>query len=158
MVLALALAASVLPSAWEGRWVGDMHSSSPRVPAKIEMELEVKPLADGKGHTWTIVYRPEGREDRRPYEIRPVDGQAGRYVIDEKNGIVLDASLRGSVLVSTFSVGDTLLATRYELSGTTLRVEMDSYRLSDARETKAGAQSVKSYRLVSQQTATLARR
>lgn len=51
----------------------------------------------------------------RNYELVANDVAAGRYTIDEGNGVQIAASKIGSALYSNFSVGGQTLTTRYEL-------------------------------------------
>lgn len=59
-------------------------------------------------------------------------------MIDEKNGIVLDAALVGGALVSQFRVGNNLLLTRYEprLGGDRLPFEIVVFAADDVRKTE----------------------
>src|SRR3712207_1496261 len=81
-----------LPASWDGVWKGatTLRWASGRAE-EVAMELHVGPAAGGASKTWKVVYVFADRREVRDYEIRPAEGAgAGRLVIDEKNGFLID--------------------------------------------------------------------
>lgn len=119
-----------LPEEWHGLWRGDLP-----IPAggTIPMSLEVEPLESGEGVTWRITYG----EQVRDYEMLPGD-EPGRHIIDEKNGVLLDARVEDDVIYSAFDVGDTMLVARFELVDAGLRYEFLTFSQSRARLNSVG--------------------
>ncbi|MDX2147687.1 MAG: hypothetical protein SFZ23_09215 [Planctomycetota bacterium] len=119
------VASPTLPSEWLGVWRGDVRvtaAGQPRAqnvdaPA-FTMELRIAPIASGSGSdrfTWTIIYEGSAGKQERPYELIASEPKAGRFQIDEKNGIVLDATLLGSSIYSQFLIMGSRIAASYRL-------------------------------------------
>lgn len=141
------------------------------------MELHVGPElpreADAEGQApgprrwkWTIIYDgPQGRQERA-YELVERDAAKGLYAIDEKNSIVLPASLIGGALVSAFEVGGTMLVSsdRFDAAGPgpeddSIVVEIVSFPAGKAESTgqQGDVPEVKGYTPISIQRAVLTR-
>ena len=117
-------AVSAFPGAWFGTWRGPMTTGVPGGELQaLEMELVIAPTDDHARFTWTIVYI-DGERHERPYTLVTVDAGAGKYAIDEHNGIILDAFLVGDGLYSQFAMGATSLTASYRLEGERLVVEL----------------------------------
>ena len=152
LVLALALvptdapAHPGLPADWHGRWTGTLKITSAAGEAKeTPMEMVIEPLAGSKNYRWKIVY---GKGPARDYELVPQE-KAGHFVIDEKNGLLIDAWLVGSTVHSFFQVGDNLIPVRYERAGDVLRFSLTMSTTKDPRTTKltGGEVEVKAFKL-----------
>lgn len=138
----------ILPKSWIGLWEGEVTVESPGGGGgAFSMSLNIQPLASDQNAagrlTWTIIYDgPQGRSER-PYELVPVDLQAGRLMIDEKNGITIDACLIGNSLHSHFTVAGQTIWSRYELQGSdsepSIRFELLSAQSDTV--TKSGGQN-----------------
>lgn len=150
-----------LPAEWEGVWKGTTTVLSPSGHAEeVPMELHVAPAAGGPGvRTWTIVYGPEGARLTRPYEIAPVAGEPGRFVVDEKNGLFVDNQLVGATLYSLFKVSTSYVATRFEHRADRIAVEMVLFDAVEPRQSRltGGQVEVASYRHKSIQSGVLHR-
>ena len=83
-----------LPTAWHGTWRGPCTATflAGRPPVNFTMQLRVEPADQPDRLTWEITYDADAGKQVRPYELVAVDSAAGRYAIDEKNGIVIDDS------------------------------------------------------------------
>ncbi len=115
---------SDFPLTWEGDWAGTLQIHFPGVAARnVPMQLEIHPL-DSISWSWTLIYNPGEKEDRRAYDLLTAQPDKGEWLIDEHNGIVLGARVLGPVFVSRFSVGGQLLLARYELRGEVLHFEI----------------------------------
>jgi hypothetical protein len=68
------------------------------------MTLEIAPLSEPGRWSWTIIYEGESGRQVRPYELVAVNAAEGRFVIDEKNGIVIPVRVLDGTLYSTFEV------------------------------------------------------
>lgn len=109
--------APTFPAAWLGTWSGTATVTLPdgKQPFKTEMTLTIEPLPDGDGVSWAIDYQKE--KGVRAYELLPDESQAGRYQLDEKNGIVIPNALVGDTIYSSFTVGKAQLITRTRRMG-----------------------------------------
>ena len=124
-------AADVFPRSWVGHWKGDLNAETLSGKQSLKMELIIAATDDPKRFTWTIVYDgPQGRQER-PYFLEVVDATAGRYVIDEGNGIRLSAWFsHGDTLTSAFDVGESSLVStdRFDAERGTIESQIISYR------------------------------
>jgi hypothetical protein len=139
LVLALALVPTDAPphpglsADWHGRWTGTLEIASVAGEAKeTPMEMVIEPIKDSKNYRWRIVY---GKGPAREYELIPQE-KAGHFVIDEKNGLLIDAWLVGATVHSQFQVGDSLIPVRYERAGDRLRFSLTVSSTKDPRTTK----------------------
>ncbi len=106
----------VLPRQWLGVWRGEVKSEG--LNGKVDtfqMELEIGEHTDPQRLKWKMTYDGSQGKSVRNYELVASDVAAGKYVIDEGNGINIATSKIGSALYSNFSVGGQTLTTRYEL-------------------------------------------
>jgi hypothetical protein len=71
----------------------------------------------------------------KDYTLRTVDAAAGRYVTDENNGILIDETYTGGMLVSVFQVGDQLLENRWTLQGDSLVQDLIFWKSTAVRTT-----------------------
>ncbi|HEX7316976.1 MAG TPA: hypothetical protein VF297_23945 [Pyrinomonadaceae bacterium] len=127
-----------LPSSWDGVWKGatTLNWASGKVEAAA-MELHVSPVAAGPARNWKVVYVFADRREVREYEIKPAEVPgAGRLVIDEKNGFLIDNYLSGETLYSRFTINGNLVTTRFELRGDRIEVELTMFDVSKPRVTK----------------------
>ena len=127
-----------LPASWDGVWKGATTLSWADGRAEqVLMELEVSPLRGSNSKVWKVIYVFSDRREVRNYEIRPVAGSGrGRFVIDEKNGFLIDNYLAGNILYSQFTINGNLVTTRFELQGQSMLVELTMFDVRSPRLTK----------------------
>jgi hypothetical protein len=149
-----------LPAEWDGIWKGTLAIISPDGKSQeLAMELHVLAVAGSNRKTWKILYGEGARQSTRPYDIGPVAGEAGRFLVDEKNGLFIDNHLVGKTLYSQFMVADSLVTTRFENLGDSIRVELLLFTITEPRRTRltGGDMEVASYRFKTVQTGMLKR-
>lgn len=149
--------AQALPAEWDGVWKGTLTwITADGKKQEFGMELRVGPVAGGNAKTWKIMYtgQPE-----RPYEISPVAGEPGHFVVDEKNGLFIDSYLTDNVLRSLFLVSDNFVSTRFENQADSILVELITFGKNSPRQSKvtSGDFEVSAYRFGSVQRGTLKR-
>jgi hypothetical protein len=126
-VLPAAQPTSPLPPEWLGTWTGKLAiSSAADKQSEVAVALKIEPIKGTRELTWAITYGEGARAMVRDYKLVPDGDKPGRFKIDERNGIALDARLVNGVMYSQFKVGDAMLTARYELRGDTLRFEITS--------------------------------
>lgn len=127
-----------LPASWDGVWKGATTINWASGKAEpVAMELHVSPVAGGRAKGWKVVYVFADRREVRDYEIRPAEGPgAGRLVIDEKNGFLIDNFLSGDTLYSRFTINGNLVTTRFELRAGAIEVELTMFDVSKPRVTR----------------------
>jgi hypothetical protein len=124
-----------LPDLWLGDWKGTLLWSKAKGPdGEIPMELQIRPIKDSRDCTWRIIYGVGDKRQVRDYVLQPVAKKPGYFVIDEKNGVLLDCRLVGQTIYTQFEVAGSLLTTRYERRGDGLHVEITSSTRNPAAE------------------------
>lgn len=117
-----------LLTGWYGSWGGEARLLGPASDGRpFAMELHVQPISDRDAVTWTIVYGEGVGRQVRAYELVASPKQPGRFVMDEKNGILIDCQLIGDVLYSQFQVAETLLHSRFARVNGRIEVEIASF-------------------------------
>lgn len=120
---------TVLPASWLGRWEGDIESQNPAgTSTTFKMSLEIRTADSPEEVTWTILYEGDQGKSERRYLLKAIDPKKGHFVIDEQNGILLDAVLINNCLSTHFSVQQQRLWSTYRLqsgdSGPELHYEL----------------------------------
>ncbi len=152
---------AAFPNGWLGNWKGELHwyRAGKTEPQKVNMELRIQP-GDSSGHyTWGIIYG-SATEDNRPYILKPKDTAAGHWIIDERNGIVLDQFLVGNVFSGAFTVQNNTIVNSYRLENDRLTIEFYSLGAKPFAVTGNGTEEsprVDTYRVGSYQKAVLSK-
>jgi hypothetical protein len=165
-VLALYIGISVqaqqFPQSFIGHWEGNLQwfQTGKKLPQNVKMQLIIQP-ADTAGHfTWQLMYGDKG-QDNRPYVLKPVDTAKGHWVVDERNGILLDEYWTGNRLHCAFTVQSTTIINSYWLEGDKLMIEFFSLSAKPVRASGYGTEespNVDSYSVKGFQKAVLKRR
>lgn len=154
MILAVLVSGHALasgPEDWAGSWKGECRISPPFEGVEgFPASLTVGPVTPTGALRWRIHYETGG-QGVRDYELQPA-GAEGRYVLDEKNGLKLDAAFMDGTLYSTFSIGAMLIFARYHVGPDgVMTMELPSFEatasrtscLTDAPETCAAGFALK---------------
>lgn len=124
-------AEQTFPDSWVGTWRGKLNIVGGSYDGQVvDMSLQIAPLPDTPRYTWTIRY---GEEPARQYELLPVDAAQGHWVVDEKNGILIDSYLMDGVFLSQFDVYTNRVTARYEEKDGDLEVEMHTFSREPVR-------------------------
>lgn len=121
--------------AWLGEWKGSLELYKPdgSVDRTVPMDLLIKPTNDSMVLQWRLTYN---KQDTRDYFLRTDDAAAGKFVLDEKNGITIDVRRFGNILLSNFEVQDYQISDSYEMRGVTMIFTLTSS--STSLHTKSG--------------------
>lgn len=104
---------TAFPKSWEGNYKGELQIFGvDSVKMKLLMKLDILQKSDSV-YQFKISYDFKGKEDIRDYELKIVDAKSGKYVIDEKNTIVIDAYYKMGILTSFFEVMDSYIISTY---------------------------------------------
>ncbi len=131
---AVAPAAAAGPADWTGTWKGTCRLTPPHQGiAEFPMTLTIGATAKPDALRWMLVYET-GTRDVRDYELLAVDAAAGTYVIDEKNGLLLDAAFSDGVLYAPFTIGKVLITATYRVDESgTMHADMPSFGAEPSR-------------------------
>lgn len=126
------------PAGYAVTWKGDLfiYNAGVKNVGKIPMSLTIKSTDSANQWDWIIRYLPEGKTpDQRNYALVVIDSAKGKYTIDEKNGILIDARMVGNVLATRFAVGGTLLLITYKLEEDRIVFEVTTGAANNTHET-----------------------
>jgi hypothetical protein len=149
----------VFPQDFVGNWKGKLQWYVNGKPAQtFAMQLIIQPADSAMTYTWQIIYGENGK-DNRPYLLKPVDTAKGHWIVDERDGIILDSYVHGPALHGAFTVQGNTIVDNYSLENSRMmRVEFFSIKLTDKRTSGKGTEdvpSVDSYKVTSYQTGIL---
>lgn len=109
----------ILPNEWLGSWQGEVKSESAQSQSStFQMNLAIAASDKPDRLLWTITYDGPQGKSVRDYELVKKDDQPAHFVIDEKNGIEIDATLIEKAMLSHFSVSGQTIWSKYELLNT----------------------------------------
>lgn len=110
-----------------GHWEGELEWFQPgrKDPQRVKMQLIILPADTAGQYTWQIIYG-EKNEDNRPYLLKPVDTAKGEWVIDERNGILLNHYWVGGRFTSAFTVQNSTIFDSYWIEDDRLVAEFYS--------------------------------
>lgn len=149
------------PVNWTGTWKGELQwfKTGNAAPQKVKMELTIAAGDSAGTYNWHIQYGEAGA-DSRPYLLKPVDTEKGHWVVDERNGIILDQFWVGNRLCGAFTVQNNTIHNSYRMEEGKLIVEFYSLPAKPLQTTGLGTEEspkVDSYRVSSFQKAILER-
>ncbi|TBR56836.1 hypothetical protein B4U84_27865 [Westiellopsis prolifica IICB1] len=153
------LSSNSFPQNWQGTWSGTMLDRSVEGRSQtVPMTLRIQPISNNSmRYTWQITYGAGAKKQVRNYELVVKDQSTGHFVIDEKNGTLIDAWCVGDRLYSQFRVQDKLLNTQYERQNNRLHYELVTYQPTGSPQAKDCEQKVsfQNYQLQVVQSAEL---
>ncbi|WP_396202688.1 hypothetical protein [Gemmatimonas sp.] len=121
--VARAQAAPDIAGVWKGTLV-NLPLRPNATPVQVTMELGAVPTADGQCVPWKTTYSERDTvRATKNYRLCRGTGAQSLYV-DEGDGVTLQTSLLGDVLVSSFKAGRVLLVTHLRVRGDTLEEEI----------------------------------
>jgi hypothetical protein len=148
------------PQSFIGNWKGKLQWMVAGRPAQtFTMQLRIQPTDTAGQYTWQIIYG-DSAQDNRPYLLKPVDTAKGHWIVDERDGIILDSYVHGNAIHGAFTVQGNTIVDNYSIENGMMRVEFFSIKLSDKKTSGKGTEdvpSVDSYKISSYQTGVLRR-
>lgn len=150
---------SGFPATWKGNWKGELkwYRTGVQEPQAVSMELRIQPTGNEGEISWHLIYGKE-TDDSRPYLLKPKDTTGVHWVIDEKNGIVLDQFWTANKFCGAFTVMNSTIINSYWLEGDNLIAEfytLGAKPLVTTGQGTAESPSVDSYKMNGYQKAVL---
>lgn len=147
-----------IDESWLGIWRGklEIRDYNPGLRDSILMELHISKTDSAGILNWRIIYSDSAKDDRK-YLLRTADVSKGKYVIDEKDGIMLDTYLFGHKLISRFEVMKSLLEITYTLEGDKIIFQLTSGKAESTSVSESSTEDieVRSYNITNSQNAVL---
>jgi len=167
IVAALGMATSFLgvtqqhfPHEYFGVYRGDLLIETPGSEKRsIPMEIHLLPADTSGRYNFQIYYDEGENQSVRNYHLLAVDMNKGAFLIDENNGIFMDASVVGNCLYSSFQIEGTLLQVRECFHKKHMEYELLVIDGTQERTTFSDPEEieVRSYPVISRQSARLKR-
>lgn len=117
-----------------GVYKGDLKIISKNGGDSIPMELHLLPTDIKNEYKYTLVYIVNGERQERLYTLKRVDAAKGIYVLDENNGITIDAVAWDNKLYMMFEVQGSLLTTQLTFEGDQMIFEITFTRKNTANK------------------------
>ena len=99
------------PDDYVGIYKGKLYIENVKGKQHVDMEFHLEATDSLNVFKYTLVYVVNGKPTPRNYTLKVVDRAKGSFIVDENNGILLDAKYIGNALYSVFEVQDNLLIT-----------------------------------------------
>ncbi|TYA53003.1 hypothetical protein [Formosa maritima] len=99
------------PQDFYGIYKGDLYIVNMRGRQTIQMEFHLNKTDSIGKYQYMLVYIMNGERQERKYNLIEKDASKGEYIVDENNGILLDAKLIDNTMYSMFEVQDNILTT-----------------------------------------------
>lgn len=99
------------PQDYFGVYKGDLIINNASGEQKIGMEYHLQPSDSIGQYKYKLVYVVDGNRQERDYLLVEKNIENGEYIIDENNGILLDAKFLKGTLYSMFEVQGNILTT-----------------------------------------------
>jgi hypothetical protein len=113
-----------LPEDWQGTYEGELTSTDLNgLQISYKMGLTIQTKTDTT-YDFILVYGEDSLRQERKYEL--YNNGANKFVLDEKNGVLLDMSLGFGKLTSVFDVQGSLLHVSYIKTKKGMRYELSS--------------------------------
>ena len=149
---------ATFPTDFVGNWKGKLQWMVAGKPTKdFTMQLKIQPADTAGQYTWQIKYGDDGTDDR-PYLLKPVDTTKGHWIIDERDGIILDSYVHGNSIHGAFTVQGNTIVDNYTIENGKLLVEFFTVKLSEKNISGKGTTDipfVESYKIAGYQAGTL---
>ena len=148
------------PQSFIGNWKGQLQWMVAGKPTQqLTMQVGIQPTDVAGQYTWQIIYG-DSVVDNRPYLLKAVDMAKGHWIIDEKDGIILNSYVHGNAIHGAFTVEGKTIVDNYRIEKDQLFVEFFTIDLKDKKRSGKGTEEtpfVDSYRMGSYQMGILYR-
>lgn len=139
------------PGNFIGHWKGKLNWVRAGKPfQQFTMQLKIRASDDSAGmYEWHISYG-DSSKDERSYLLKPIDIKNNHWIIDERNGIVLDNYIAGHCLQGSFTVAGNTILNNYCIENGKMKVEFFVIKLGDKKSSGKGTDDsplVDSYRM-----------
>jgi len=154
------------PDSWLGTYNGQMYMLKPGVGITDSVSVKLELLSTDMPKQW--VYRMTYKGNKKYGKIikdylivKPDSLAEGTYLLDEKDGIIIEQTLIGNTFYSNFSVGNSYLNSIMRKTGDIIHFEIFQSNVKESLITKNRANEgqivfeVKSYPIFTTQKAKL---
>ncbi len=158
--------AASFPESWIGVWDGTLtnYQSADNTGTKVPVTLTISRETEPGVFRWRHVYNNDTTRALKDYRLRTINADSGHYATDEGNGILIDETFTGGMLVSVFQVGDQMIENRTSMQSDSLVQDLIFWKATPIRTSKGtgpnGEQgaAVVSFRVSGRQRSVFVRR
>jgi hypothetical protein len=139
LLASLPLAAQHFLDRHPGEYTGMLHLLRPGAPAdSLPFKMIVQPTGESGRWTNTVVYNYEKNASSKNYEwvLDAANGE-GRYIMDEKDGILIYETLIGNTFYCNYTVDDMFYVVQTTFGDGTIDFELSCYKTSGKRESRS---------------------
>ncbi|MCB0686346.1 MAG: hypothetical protein KDC53_07470 [Saprospiraceae bacterium] len=116
-----------------GNWKGTMLMYNDGILSdSVAVLFEVSKIENEDNWIWRTTYQTAAKEIIKDYILKLEDAEKGQYIIDEKDGILLNCFQVENKLFSIFSVGENLLTAIYQITDEQIIFEVTSGKKEQA--------------------------
>lgn len=136
---------SLLPQEWLGKWKGELKIVTFKGEKTIPMQLTIQPLAAENRWKWFVEYSEGKDKMEKQYEL--YYKEKGKYVLDEKDSVLIEMSLLDNTIYSSFTTQKVMLFSYYSLRDSKLYFEVISSNMKEPTKSKSDTEKteVESY-------------
>jgi len=101
----------IFPDSYFGKYKGDLMISSDNGQQKVPMEFHLLETDSVGKYDYIIVYGEDENKQTRSYILVEKNASTGNYILDENNGILLEAKVFNDKMFFLFEVSGSLITT-----------------------------------------------
>lgn len=136
------LFSQAFPEGWLGKHAGTMEIINGESKQKVEFEFEMKELEKDSAWSYIMTYKPVGKEAMvKDYVIKRT-GASWTFLLDEKNGILIDMRLMGNILYDFYESNGMFFISRLSKEKKGLCFELMGGMKSDFRKSSTGINEI----------------
>ena len=109
--IALEQSDKIFPDSYLGKYRGDLLISSGKDHQKVQMEFHLLETDSLGKYDYTIIYGSDKNRQTRRYTLIEKIKSTGNYILDENNGILLEAKVLFDKMFFIFEINGSLLTT-----------------------------------------------
>jgi hypothetical protein len=136
------LFSQAFPEGWTGKYAGTMEIINGESKQEIAVEFEMKELQKDSAWSYIMTYKPSGKEAMvKDYVIKRT-GASWTFLLDEKDGILIDMRLMGNILYDFYEVNGMFFTSRLSKEKKGLYFELMGGMKSDFRKSSTGVSEI----------------
>jgi hypothetical protein len=122
-----------------GEYTGMLYLLRPGAPAdSIPFKMIVQPTGETGRWTNTVIYNYEKDPQSKNYEwVADAANGEGRYIMDEKDGILISETLIGNTFYCNYTVDNMFYVVRTAFGDRTIDFELSCYKTAGKRESES---------------------
>ncbi|MBU3659854.1 MAG: hypothetical protein FGM14_08300 [Flavobacteriales bacterium] len=134
--------AQAFPEGWLGKYAGTMEIINGENIQTVAVDFEMKELQKDSAWSYIMTYKPIGKEAIVKDYIIKRTGASWTFLLDEKDGILIDMRLMGNILYDFYEVNGMFFTSRLSKEKKGLYFELMGGLKSDFRKSSTGISEI----------------